>query len=106
MSNSLQPYNPSPLVQRRVERELTRLTAQTGLAISMLDAKADVEAARASAVAVVGQRAMQEVALVTKLERDLTEAVPAAQARLVMIGDLTSMAVGQVVMNAAHKLAR
>jgi hypothetical protein len=42
--------------------------------------------------------------MLTKLERDLTETVPAAQARLVAIGDLTQIALGSVVMNAARRI--
>jgi hypothetical protein len=104
--SQLQPYSPSTGVQLRVQRQLTRLTTDTGLATAHLDARAEVEAVRASAVAAVGQRAMQEVALLTKLERDLSETVPAAVARLTTIGDLTSIALGDVVLQAARRIGR
>ncbi len=99
-------YRPSGLTQRRVQRELTAITTQTGLQTTRLQARAEVEAMRASAVATVGQRALQEVAMLTKLERDLAEAVPAAVARLTSIGDMTSIALGSVVLDAARRLGR
>jgi hypothetical protein len=102
----LELYLPSTGVQRRVLRELTRITTETGIATAHLDARAEIEMVRASAVATVGQRAMQEVALLTKLERDLSETVPAAVARLTTIGDLTAIALGDVVLNAARRIGR
>lgn len=105
--NNLVPFQqPSAAVQRRVQRELGDITIGAGMAQARIQASAEVEAARASAVTSVGQRAMQEVAMLTKLERDLCESVPAAQARLVSIGDLTSIALGSVVMNAARRLGQ
>lgn len=104
--SALQPYQPSYGAQRRVQRELTRVTTETGLSVAWLDARAEIESARASAIASVGHRAMQEVALLTKMERDLAEAVPAAVARLTTIGDLTSIALGDVVLQAARRIGR
>lgn len=101
-SQSLQ--RPSASLTRQVQRGLTHLVAETGLSQARVQARAEVEATRASAIASVGQRAMQEVAMLTKLERDLCETVPAAQARLVSIGDMTSIALGSVVMNAARRI--
>lgn len=102
--SDLIPLQPSRGLTRSVRRELTQLTVCTGLsqAQARAQATAEVEAARVSAVASVGQRAMQEVALTTKLERDLCETVPAAQARLVAIGDMTQIAMGSMVMSAAR----
>ena len=104
--SDLQPYQPSTGLQRVVRRELTRLTTETGLTTARLDARAEIETVRAGAVAAVGQRAMHEVALLTKLERDLSETVPAAVARLTMIGDLTAIALGDVVLQAARRIGR
>ncbi len=100
----LVPSRPSGGLQRQVQRELTRLTVETGLATTTIQAKAQIEAAKASAVASVGQHAMQEIAMLTKLERDLAETVPAANARLTSIGDMTLIALGGIVMNAARRL--
>lgn len=104
MSDLIPFARPSAAVQRRVQRQLGDLTIDTGLNTARIQAGAEIEAARASSVAAVGQRAMTEVAMLTKLERDLCETVPAAQARLVSIGDMTSIALGSVVMNAARRL--
>lgn len=105
MSNmDLVPFRPNGLMQRQVQRELSRLTVQTGLTTTTIQAKAQIEAAKASAVAAVGQHAMQEIAMLTKLERDLAETVPAANARLTSIGDMTLIALGGIVMNAARRL--
>lgn len=105
MSNELEMFRPGGGVQRRVQRELQNLTVETGLATRRIDARAEVEAARVSAVAAVGSRAMQEVAMVTKLERDLAETVPAAVGRLTAIGDMTQIAMGSMVMNAARRMS-
>lgn len=102
--SDLIPLQPSRGLTRSVRRELTQLTVSTGLSQARAQATAEVEAARVSAVASVGQRAMQEVALTTKLERDLCETVPAAQARLVAIGDMTQIAMGSMVMSAARRI--
>lgn len=104
MSGELEMFRPSAGVQRRVRRELTNLTVETGLAVRRVDARAEIEAAKVSAIASIGQRAMQEVAMVTKLERDLAETVPAAVARLTSIGDMTQIAMGALVLNAARRL--
>ncbi len=105
MSNmDMVPFRPSGGLQRRVQRELTRLTVETGLATTTVQSRAEIEAAKASAIASVGQRAMQEIAMVTKLERDLAETVPAANARLTSLGDMTLIALGGVVMDAARAL--
>jgi len=105
MNNDLEMFRPGGGVQRRVQRELQSLTVETGLATRRIDARAEVEAARVSAVAAVGSRAMQEVAMVTKLERDLAETVPAAVGRLTAIGDMTQIAMGSMVMNAARRMS-
>lgn len=104
MSGELEVFRPRGGVQRRVQRELTNLTVETGLTIRRVDARAEIESAKVSAIASVGQRAMQEVAMITKLERDLAESVPAAVARLTSIGDMTQIAMGSLVLNAARRL--
>jgi hypothetical protein len=105
MSNmEMVPFRPSGALQRQVQRELTRLTVQTGLTTTKIQSQAEIETAKASAVASVGQRAMQEVAMITKLERDLAETVPAAVARLTSIGDMTTIALGGLVLSAARRL--
>ena len=103
--SELMPFQrPSAALTRRVQQQLTHIMAETGMSQARVQSRAELEAARASAVAQVGQRAMTEIAMLTKLERDLTETVPAAQARLVAIGDLTQIALGSVVINAARRL--
>lgn len=104
MSNELETFRPTGGLQRRVQRELQNMTVETGIESRRIDAKAEIEAARVSAIASVSQRAMQEVAMVTKLERDLAETVPAAVGRLTSIGDMTQVAMGSTVMNAARRM--
>lgn len=103
--SELEMFRPAGGVQRRVQRELQNLAVETGLATRRIDARAEVEAARVSAVAAVGSRALQEVAMVTKLERDLAETVPAAVGRLTAIGDMTQIAMGALVMNSARRMS-
>jgi len=104
MNGDLEVFRPSGGLQRSTQRELQYLNVETGMATRRIDAKAEIEAARMSALASVGQRALQEVAMITKLERDLAESVPAAVARLTSIGDMTQIALGSMVLGAARRL--
>lgn len=88
-------------VSRRVGRALNRLDDATGLAVAEVRAEADVQAAHVDAVTAVGQRALVAVAFTTQLEQQLAQLVPLATTRLQGVADLTSLAIGQVVMDTA-----
>ncbi len=94
----------SPFQARQTSRELGRIQAGTGLELARIESRAEIEATRASAVAYVGKRAMQEVTMVSQLEQQLGTLCPMAVSRLQAIGDLTAMAMAEVVVDAARRL--
>lgn len=103
MSELIPLPRPSAGLQRRVQRELSTITVDTGLRNARIQSAMEIEAARVSAIAAVGERALQEVAMVSKLERDLAETVPAAVGRLSAIADMTQLALSTAVMNAGRR---
>jgi len=105
MSN-IQPYRPSTLETRRVNKGLARLAVDTGLTIAGTEAKAEIEAAVIDGIAYVGQRAMQDVALLTQMEQQLASAVPLATSRLQAIGDMTALSMADVVAGTSRRLGR
>lgn len=89
---------------RRVGRELARLDRSGQLELARITKEADLQAERVSAVAYVGTRAMYDVALVSQLEVQLSMLVPNAVPRLQGIGDLTALAVADVVSQTVRKV--
>lgn len=104
--SSIQPYRPTPIEARRVTKALSRLHEETGLTIACTEAKAEMQAAVVDGIAYVGQRAMQDVALLTQMEQQLTTAVPLAASRLQAIGDMTALGMADVVASTARRLGR
>lgn len=104
--STIQPYRPSPIEARRISRGLSRLAVDTGLAVAGIEAKAEVDAAVIDGIAYVGQRAMQDVALLTQLEQQLATAVPLAASRLQAIGDMTALGMADVLAGTARRLGR
>lgn len=90
-----------PTIRRRESRQLNRslgtLDARTRLEAARIEQAAELQAVRADAVAYVGKRALHDVALVSQLEQQLASLVPVAAGRLQAIGDMTSLAVAEVV---------
>jgi hypothetical protein len=95
------------LVQsRQLGRALARIEDNTAIQVAQVDAVADIQAAQVDAVTAVGQRAMQGVAFVSQLEQSLGQAVPLAVTRLQAVGDVTTLALTQVVTDTVTKLRR
>lgn len=112
---NLQPYEGarSSLVAlgggrlaRQANRELAQIDARTNVGVARIEAVAALQATKASAVAHVGRRAMQEVALVSQIETQLATAVPHASGRLAAIADMTAVAMTDVVMETARRIGR
>jgi hypothetical protein len=82
------PFNGG--LARREERAVGRELAR-------IDAQADLQAGRIGAIAYVGKRAMHEVTMLSQLEVQLSALVPSATPRLQGIGDLTALAMAEVV---------
>lgn len=97
---------PGGGLQRQVQRELMRLTVETGLSQARIQAGAEIEAARLTALSTIGTRAQEELALLVNQERLLAEAVPAAEASLSYLRDITLMSMGAVLMDAGRRMGR
>lgn len=111
MSMELSRYTPrslalSPSDARRVGRGLSRLEGQSSLDVARIDHVAELQIAKVEAVAQIGVRAQQSVALVTQMEQQLTQTVPLAASRLQAIGDLTALALAEVVADTTWKLKK
>lgn len=104
--STIQPYRHSPIEARRISRGLSRLAVETGLAVAGIEAKAELDAAVIDGIAYVGQRAMQDIALLTQMEQQLATAVPLAASRLQAIGDMTALGMADVVAGTARRLGR
>jgi hypothetical protein len=82
---------------RAVSRELARLDGRGRLEMARINQQADLQAERIAAVGYVGKRALHEVAMLSQLEVQLSCLVPSATPRLQGIGDLTALAMAEVV---------
>jgi hypothetical protein len=106
MSN-IEPYQPrSGLASRSVHRAVARVQGQGSVRLARLETEAELQAAKAHAVAYVGRVAMQDVALLSQVEQQLAQAVPHASGRLAAIADLTAVALSEVVGDTVHRIGR
>lgn len=105
----LLPYGASrPTVKRsesrRASRALGSLHAGTRMETARIEAAAEIQAVRADAVTYVGKRAMQDLTMLTQLEQQLAGLVPLAASRLQAIGDMTALAVTEIVSDTARRI--
>ena len=91
--------------ERAHSRALSATSRSRDLAISRLEAQAQVEAARMHAIGFVGQQALQAAAFVSQMEGQLAQAVPLATTRLQGIADMTALAIAQEVASAARRMS-
>lgn len=89
---------------RAVSRELSRLEGRGRLELARINQAADLQAERVAAVGYVGKRAMHEVAMLSQLEVQLSAVVPAATVRLQGLGDLTALAMAEVVSETVRRV--
>ena len=89
---------------RRVGRELARMDGSGQLALARINQQADLQAERVSAVGYVGKRAMHEVAMLSPARGSAVGLVPAAMPRLQGIGDLTALAMAEVVSETVRRV--
>jgi hypothetical protein len=90
---------------RALSRELLRLDARGQLELARISQAADLQAERVGGVAYVGKRAMHDIAMLSQLEVQLSALVPSAIPRLQAIGDLTALAVAEVVSETVRKVS-
>lgn len=93
-------------VSRATGRALSRVHDDTCMTRAVVEARADIEAAKTDAVGFVAQRAMQDVAFLSQVEQTLGQTVPLAVSRLQAIGDLATLGIGQVVTDTVFQLRR
>lgn len=106
MSELIPSGRPSLGLQRQVRRGLMSITVETGLSTARIQAGAEIEAARMSALANIGARAQEELALLVNQERMLAEAVPDAEPGLLYLRDITQLSMASVLMDAGRRLGR
>jgi hypothetical protein len=96
----------SPLRVGSVGRTVARIEATGSIRLARLEMESEVQAATVDAVGYVGRRAMQDVAILSQLENQLAQAVPLAASRLEAIGNITALAMSNVVADTVCKLRR
>ena len=109
MSTNLVPANSGANISRRGTRSgraLARLDSDTEFGLSVIESKAELQAAKAMAVSFVGKRAMHEVAMVSQLEQQLATVVPMATSRLQAIGDIVALSMAEVVAETSYRVSR
>lgn len=106
MADRLPIPRPSSGLQRRVQRDLMQITVETGLSQARIQAGAEIEAARLSALATIGSRAQEELSLLVNQERLLAETVPEAAQSLAALREITTMSMGAVLIEAGRKMGR
>ncbi len=106
MSELIPSGRPSLGLQRQVRRGLMQITVETGLSTARIQAGAEIEAARLSALAIIGARAQEELALLVNQERLLAETVPDAEAGLVYLREITQLSMASVLMDAGRRMGR
>lgn len=99
-----QNFRPAMGLSRQAQRNLAQLDEQTEYAVAVVQATAEVQAAKVDAVGFVAQRAMQDVAFLSQVEQTLGQMVPLAVSRLQAIGDLATLGIGQVVTDTVTRL--
>lgn len=103
--SQIQTYQPL-LPATRTSRALTRLSNETTLSTSLVQSKAEIEAAKVDGVAAVAGKAMQDVALLSQMEQSLAQSVPHASGRLAMVADLAAVSMAGIVADAARRIGR
>ena len=106
MAERLPIPRPGTGLQRQVQKELLKITVETGLSQARIQAGAEIEAAKLSAVATIGARAQEELAFLVNQERLLAETVPEAAQSLAYVREITLMSMGAVLIDAGRKLGR
>jgi hypothetical protein len=104
--NEMTPYSGglARRESRRVSRELARMDGQGQLELARINQQADLQAERVSAVSYVGKRAMHEMTMLTQLEVQLSSLVPSATPRLQGLGDVTALAMADVVTETVRRV--
>lgn len=106
MSELMPLGRPSPGLQRKVTRDLMKITVDTGLSTARIRSGAEIEGARVSAIANIGARAQEELAMLVNQERMLIEAVPEAESGLLYLRGVTQLSMACVLRDASRRMGR
>ena len=90
---------------RYAGRALARLDTQTELGLAHIDQAAELQAGRVMAVTYVAKKAMQEVALLSQLEVQLSTLCPMAPSRLQALGDMAALEAADVISQTVRKVS-
>jgi hypothetical protein len=90
---------------RYAGRALARVDTQTGLAVARIQQAAELQASRVEAVTYVAKRAMQEMAMLSQLEVQLSTVVPLATSRLQALGDIAALEAADVISQTVRKVS-
>ena len=108
MSDLVPFTNARPALRRSESRQLSRdlavINTQTRVEIACIEAAADIQATRTDAITYVARRGMQNVAMLSQLEQQLAALVPMASGRLAAIGDMSAVAIAEVVTDTARRI--
>ncbi len=105
MSN-LDRYQGGGLVPSRISRAVSRINAGADVEAAVINARAELEMVKLDGIAAITAQAMHKTAMVSQLEQTLGQTVPHASGRLAMLGDLSALAMADVVGSAARRIAR
>lgn len=89
---------------RQVSREFSRLEGRGRVELARINQQADLQAERIAAIGYVGKRAMHEVTMLSQLEVQLSALVPSATPRLQALGDLSALAMADVVSETVRRV--
>ena len=89
---------------RQIGRELSKLDGRGRLEMARIEQESELQAERVSALGYVGKRAMHDVTMLSQLEIQLSALVPSATPRLQGIGDITALAMAEVVAETIRKV--
>lgn len=105
MSNIVPTRGAAVRESRQLSRQLSRLEGEGRLEMARIDQEAELQAERLSALAYVGKRAMHDVTMLSQLEVQLSALVPSAIPRLQGIGDITALAMADVVSGTVRRVS-
>lgn len=91
---------------RQTARDLGVINHSTEISIARVAAAGEIQQARIDAVARAGAFAMQQAALVSQMQQQLTLAAPAASGDLDFIKTMTVMGIGQIVADTSRAVNR
>jgi hypothetical protein len=91
-------------INARTRSALAQLEDSRQLDLAAIQHQAELQTARLQAVAYVGRRGMEAVAMVSELEGRLGQLCPLAVSRLQAIADVTTLGIAEVVADTVRRV--